>query len=156
MSQFWCPSFFHSWGQLCVCVCVCVCVCSVMSSICDPVDCSPPGSSIHRILQARILEWVVLGKEMDLPNPGNELSSPALAGRLFATEPPGMPPWDHLTPVCCLMPSSVSMTNMYSKQENIVSPSPQHSPTLGLSIHPLIQSLTLCICSDSWAMVLLP
>ena len=24
MSQFWCPSFFHSWGQLCVCVCVCV------------------------------------------------------------------------------------------------------------------------------------
>ena len=27
-------------------------------TLCDPMDCSPPGSSIHRILQARILEWV--------------------------------------------------------------------------------------------------
>ena len=26
----------------------------------EPVDCSPPGSSVHRILQARILEWVAL------------------------------------------------------------------------------------------------
>ena len=28
--------------------------------LCDPVDCSPPGSSIHGILQARILEWVAI------------------------------------------------------------------------------------------------
>ena len=27
-------------------------------TLCDPVDCSPPGSSVHEILQARILEWV--------------------------------------------------------------------------------------------------
>ena len=26
-------------------------------TLCDPVDCSPPGSSVHEILQARILEW---------------------------------------------------------------------------------------------------
>ena len=26
-------------------------------TLCDPVDCSPPGSSVHGILQARILEW---------------------------------------------------------------------------------------------------
>ena len=31
--------------DVCVCVCVCVCTCSVMS-LCDPVDCSPPGSSL--------------------------------------------------------------------------------------------------------------
>ena len=40
---------------------VCVCVLSHFSCVwlfCDPVDCSLPGSSIHRILQARILEWV--------------------------------------------------------------------------------------------------
>ena len=51
---------------LCVCACVCVrvCVC-VVSQLCptlhDPMDCtcSPPGSSVHEILQARILEWVV-------------------------------------------------------------------------------------------------
>ena len=28
--------------------------------LCDPLDCSPPGSSVHGILQARILEWVAM------------------------------------------------------------------------------------------------
>ena len=38
-------------------------VCSITQScltLCDPMDCSPPGSSIHGILQARILEWVAI------------------------------------------------------------------------------------------------
>ena len=30
------------------------------SNLCDPVDCSPPGSSVHGISQAKILEWVVI------------------------------------------------------------------------------------------------
>ena len=29
-------------------------------TLCDPLDCSPPGSSVHGILQARILEWVAI------------------------------------------------------------------------------------------------
>ena len=29
-------------------------------TLCDPMDCSPPGSSVHGILQARVLEWVVI------------------------------------------------------------------------------------------------
>ena len=33
---------------------------SVVSDSSDPMDCSPPGSSIHGILQARILEWVAI------------------------------------------------------------------------------------------------
>ena len=49
---------------MCVSVCVCVCACakSLQScpTLCDPVDCSPPGSSIHGILRARILEWVAI------------------------------------------------------------------------------------------------
>ena len=32
-------------------------------TLCDPVDCSPPGSSVHGILQARILEWVAISSE---------------------------------------------------------------------------------------------
>ena len=47
----------------CVCVCVCVCVCSVAQScpaLCDPMDCNPPGSSVHGISPARILEWVAI------------------------------------------------------------------------------------------------
>ena len=50
---------------VCVCVCthtcVCVCVCLVAQlcpTLCNPMDCSPPGSSIHGILQARTLKWV--------------------------------------------------------------------------------------------------
>ena len=31
-------------------------------TLCDPVDCSPPGSSVHGILQARVLEWVAVGE----------------------------------------------------------------------------------------------
>ena len=47
-------------------VCICVCVHSVMSSSLRPLDCSPPGSSVRRILQARILEWVVIYCRGDL------------------------------------------------------------------------------------------
>ena len=42
-------------------------------TLCDPMDCSPPGSSVHGILQARVLEWVVLFLSPgDLPDPGME------------------------------------------------------------------------------------
>ena len=62
--------------------------------LCDPMDCSPPGSSVHGILQARILGWVAMTSPGDLPNPGIEpesLRSPALAGRFFTTrKPPGV------------------------------------------------------------------
>ena len=37
-----------------------VLVAQLCLTLCDPVDCSPPGSSVHRILQARILEWVAI------------------------------------------------------------------------------------------------
>ena len=50
----------------------------VQESLCDPVDCSPPGSSVHGILQARILEWVAIPFSRDLPNPGIEPRSLAL------------------------------------------------------------------------------
>ena len=48
---------------MCVCVCVCVCVCSgpqLCPTLCDTMDCSPPGFSVHGIFQVRILEWVAI------------------------------------------------------------------------------------------------
>ena len=63
-------------------------------TLCDPMDCSLPGFSVHGILQARILEWVAFLPPGELPNPGIEpasLTSPALAGGFFTTEPPGKP-----------------------------------------------------------------
>ena len=41
----------------------CEAVCSVAQlclTLCDPMDCSPPGSSVQGILQARILKWVAM------------------------------------------------------------------------------------------------
>ena len=55
-------------------------------ALCDTVDCSLPGFSVHGILQARILEWVAMPPPGDLPDPGIEptsLTSSALAGRFF-------------------------------------------------------------------------
>ena len=56
------------------------------------MDCSLPGTSIHGISQARILEWVAISFSRDLPDLGMEPESPALAGGFFTAEPQGKPP----------------------------------------------------------------
>ena len=55
------------------------------------MNCSPPGSSNHGISQARILEWVAFPSPGDLPDPGIEPESSALAGAFFTADPPGKP-----------------------------------------------------------------
>ena len=57
-----------------------------MSDSCDPIDCSPPGSSVHGILQARILEWVAISFSRDLPDPGIESGSLGLHTDSLPTE----------------------------------------------------------------------
>ena len=57
----------------------------------NPVDCSLPGSSVHGILQARILKWVVIPFSGDLPNSEVEPASPALQADSLLSEPPGKP-----------------------------------------------------------------
>ena len=62
-------------------LCVSMCACSVAQScptLCDPMDCSLPGASIHGISKARILEWVVISSSRGFPNlPWVEPISPA-------------------------------------------------------------------------------
>ena len=60
-------------------------------TLCDPVDCSPPGSSVHLILQAGILEWVAMPSPGDHPNPGMEARSPPLQVDSLPSEPPENP-----------------------------------------------------------------
>ena len=55
----------------------------------QPVDCSPPGSSVHGILQTRILEWVAMPSSRGLPDPGIEPRSPALQADSLPSGPPG-------------------------------------------------------------------
>ena len=56
------------------------------------MDCSPQGSSVHRISQARILKWVAVSSSRDLLDPGIKLMSPVLARGFFTAEPPMKPP----------------------------------------------------------------
>ena len=57
-------------------------------TLCNPMDYSLPGSSVHRIFQARILEWLPFPSPGDLPDPG----SLALQADSLTSEPPYMLP----------------------------------------------------------------
>ena len=72
------------------CVCVCVCAQSCLT-LCDPMDCSLPDSSVREISEARILSGLPFPSPVDLPDLGIELESPALAGGFFTTESSGKP-----------------------------------------------------------------
>ena len=56
--------------------------------LCDSMDRSPPGSSVHGILQARVLEWVAMPASRGSSQPRDQthiFMSPALAGGFFTT-----------------------------------------------------------------------
>ena len=65
--------------------------------LCDPMDCSPPGSSVHGILQARILEWVAMSSSRGSSQPRDRthlFCSSCTACKFFTAEPLGKPhPW---------------------------------------------------------------
>ena len=58
-------------------------------TLCNPMDCSPLGSSVHGIFHARILEQFAISFSSDLPNPGIESRSPELLADSLLTELPG-------------------------------------------------------------------
>ena len=60
-------------------------------TLCDPVDYSPLGSSVHGIFQAKNWSGLPFPSPGYLPNPGTDSVSPALAGGFFTTESPGKP-----------------------------------------------------------------
>ena len=81
--------FFPSKVCMCVCVCVHACahVCVVVAqscpTLCNPMDCSSPGSSAHGILQVRILEWVVIPFSRGSSQPRDWTWVSCIAGRFF-------------------------------------------------------------------------
>ena len=67
-------------------------------TLCDPMDCNLPGSSVHGTLQARTLDWVAISYSKGSSNPGIEpvsLMSPALAGEFFTTSTTWEAPLKH-------------------------------------------------------------
>ena len=67
--------------------CVCAWVLPSCPTLCDPMGCSLPGSSVRGILQARMLEWVAMpsSRGSSPPRDWTHISSPALGGGLFTT-----------------------------------------------------------------------
>ena len=59
---------------------------SVCPTLCDPTDCSPPGSSVHGILQARIREWVAIPFSRESSQPRDWTWVFCIAGRFFQSE----------------------------------------------------------------------
>ena len=75
-----------------------LCVCAKSLHLCPtlsyPMDCSPPGSSVHEILQTRILEWVAMASSSrsSQPRDWTHLScGSCTAGKFFTDKPPGKP-----------------------------------------------------------------
>ena len=56
-------------------------------TLCHPMDCNLPGSSVYGILQARILAWVAISFSRGLPDPGIEHGSPELQADFLPSEP---------------------------------------------------------------------
>ena len=66
-----------------------VLVTQLCTTLCHPIDYSPPGPSVNRILQVRIWEWVSIPFPRDLPYPGIEPGSPVLKVDSLPSEPLG-------------------------------------------------------------------
>ena len=80
----------HQWvyKRNVVCVQWNVCVLSHFSRVrlCDPMDCSPPSSSVCGIFQTRILQWVVMPSSRGSSQPKDWTCGSCIAGRFFTTE----------------------------------------------------------------------
>ena len=60
-------------------------------TLCDPMDCDPPGSSVYGIVQARILEWLLFPSPGNHPDLGIEPVSPAFRLILYLLSHRGSP-----------------------------------------------------------------
>ena len=60
-------------------------------TLCDPMNCSPPGSSVPVILQGRILEWAAMPSFRGSSQPRDQTQVSHISGGLFTSEPPGKP-----------------------------------------------------------------
>ena len=121
--------------QIFVCMCVCVYLCAQLLShvkLCNPINCSPPGSSVHEIFQARILEWVAISSSRGSSQQGSNL---CLLHLLY---------WQQMLYHCFPFESVVDFKRQHIWQiEGIHGPSP--SPTLTFAV-----TFAMCLPFQEW------
>ena len=66
-------------------------VVELCQTLCNPMDCSLPGSSVHGIFQARILAWVAISFSRGSSQPRDQIRSSALRADALPSETPGKP-----------------------------------------------------------------
>ena len=126
---------------MCVCVrmCVCVFVIQLCQTLCDPMECSLPGSSVHGIPQVRILEWVAIPFSGGSSWPGVTPGSPALQADSIIWAPGKR----HICVCCCCCAQTCPWTAArqappwvgFSKQEywsGLPCPPPGNLPNPGI------------------------
>ena len=81
----YCVNFYCTveWLSYTFCCCCCWLVTQSCPILCSPTDCNPPGSSVHGILQARILEWVTIPFSRGSSRPRNQTQVSCITGRRF-------------------------------------------------------------------------
>ena len=114
-------------------LCVCMHAKSLQScpALCNPMDCSPPGSSVHGILQARTLEWVAIPSSRGSSQPRDRAHvsrGSCLAHRFFTIEPPGKPK----TLLSSVQFSRSVVSNSFQPHESQHARPPCPSPTPGV------------------------
>ena len=120
---FW-PSFYRYLDSCCLVPMSCL-------TLCDSTNCSPPGSSVPGISQARILEWVAISFSRGSSQPRNQTQVSCvscIAGGFFTTEPPGIINrfyqfwiwWDSAKiPVSRSQPSQPTLQTGLSEESNL-------------------------------------
>ena len=88
------------------------------------IPCTPPGSSVHGILQAEIVEWVAFPSPGDLHDPGMEPRSPTLQVNSLLTEQPGEPLQGHMVALFLLFEGtsilcSIVAVPIYTSTNNV-------------------------------------
>ena len=91
---------YQSTASQCHLQLACLCACSV-AQLCptfyDPMNCNPPGSSVHRILQAEILEWLSMPSSRGSSWSRDQTGVSCITSRFSAMEPTGRSPPTYMT-----------------------------------------------------------
>ena len=113
-----------------------VVLCSVARScltLCDPVGCSPPGSSVPGILQERTLEWVAMPSSRRSSQPRDRTQLSCIAGGFFTNWTTRETPWQRLA---CCKNNHVTLPRSSGDYLGIVCSSGYH--------------LLICFSTDNW------
>ena len=92
-------------------------VASVVSTLCDPVDCRLPGSSVHGILQERILKWIAVSFSRGSSQPRDQTTISCLAGGFSYHWAVREVLWTHMKTIT--MANTFVLTILYQTQDSV-------------------------------------